>query len=108
MIGRLLLALLMFVAYGLSQQSGPSTTSHSRASVRDSARAIKIARSAAEILDPKPTAQLENGLWTVSSRACCHDKNRHLTCEPGRCWGGGARVVIRETDGKVLSTTVFK
>ena len=109
MISRLLLlALLMFAAYTSSQQASPFSQPKGRPSVPDSSTAIKIAKSAARILDPEPKAKLENGLWTVSGRACCNHKKASLTCEPGQCLGGGVRIVIRESDGKVLSSVAFK
>jgi len=102
-------ASLTFAPYTCwSQKAETLVSRQTKAAVRDSAGAIRIARTTRIILDPAPTAELDDGLWTVRARACCGDKTQHLTCEPGRCFGGGVCVVIRASDGKILSTRVFK
>jgi len=107
--GLIVAVLLILVPYSCrSQKVETPISGHANAVVRDPAAAIRIARTTGTIQDPKPTAELDDGLWIVRARACCSDKRQHLTCEAGQCLGGGVCVVIRQSDGKILSTQIFK
>jgi hypothetical protein len=99
---------LMSAPYVTSQKDNDPIHPKTVGFVPDSATAIKVAKEAMQISDPAPRAELRNGIWIVMGRACCHHKNKNLTCEPGSCLGGGERIVIRQNDGEVLSEEVFR
>ena len=59
--------------------------------------------------EQKPlTATLQDGVWTISGSDCCSAGKRKRTCEPGRCFGGGVALRLRQSDGSILSISVAK
>ena len=81
--------------------------------VPDAATAVRIAERALikaygkrQIDYERPlTAVLDGGIWTVHGTLRCSDRKQTITCEVGKCVGGVASLKLRQSDGKILSTS---
>jgi hypothetical protein len=98
------------MAFTLSAQSSPPANS---VRVPDATTALSIAEPALikvygkrQIDYERPLiATLEDGIWSVRGTLCCPDSKGRRICEVGRCEGGVAELNLRQSDGKILSTS---